>query len=411
MFEIEKDNAKIGKHLEKLILSKHKSIRQFCREYLKLSKGNYDKTEKDNCDKKEDEKELDNMATRMSAITNGKKSIQFYDLPIFCKLLEVSCEEIITAGRHYEPISGHVTNYEIAFSKDRNKWEKYINRPDKLILNSDEYCKTVIDYALEFKNYDFLKYLMDKNYIWFVDNSEDDGKKYILNRAYRFGAGTSIKKRKIYDVDSLDAELMNPEKENKLRQSLISLAIENRDIPMLDTLRAREIPALYDVSLGTSAQANCEDYYDDTVIEEIVTHNEVLDYFTDDIEIKNQFDNPQMFIYPYIGKVLERLIKIKSKNAEYVIRRITEHNQAVYEKLQSLINIAVEISNLDPMFYYDFNDNEGFLSYMIPGSKEHFAKFCANVIRTDIKSNDPTIEILLNKLNESYDSVRDIKPN
>ena len=409
MFEIENDNAKIGKHLEKLILSKHKSIRQFCREYLKLSKGNYDKTEKDNCDKKEDEKELDNMATRMSAIIKGKKSIQFYDLPIFCKLLEVSCEEIITAGRHYEPISGHVTNYEIAFSKDRDKWEKYINRPDKLILNPDEYCKTVIDYALEFKNYDFLKYLMDKNYIWLVDNSEDNGKKYILNRAYRFGAGTSIEKRKF--SDTLDADLLDPGKENKLRQNLIALAIENKDIPMLDTLRAREIPALYEITIGFSTQTNCEDYYDDTVIEEIVTHNEVLDYFTDDIEIKNQFDNPQMFIYPYIGKVLERLIEIKSKNAEYVIRRITEHNQAVYAKLQSLINIAVEITNLDPMFHFDFNDDEGFLSYMVPGSNEHFAKFCANVIRTDVKSNDSTIEILLNKLNESYDSVRDIKPN
>ena len=395
MFEIEKDNAKIGKHLEKLILSKHKSIRQFCKEYLKLSRGNYD------------EKELDNMATRMSAITNGKKSIQFYDLPIFCKLLEVSCEEIITAGQHYEPISGHVTNYEIAFSKDRNKWEKYINRPDKLILNPDEYCKTVIDYALEFKNYDFLKYLMDKNYIWFVDNSERD----CTQQANGFGAGTSIKKREIYEVDSLDAKLMNPEKENKLRQSLIALAIEKEEFHMLDTLRAREIPALYEITIGFSTQTNCEDYYDDTVIEEIVTHNEVLDYFTDDIKIKNQFDNPQMFIYPYIGNVLERLIEIKSKNTEYVIRRITEHNQAVYEKLQSLINIAVEITNLDPMFYFDFNDNEGFLSYMIPGSKEHFAKFCANVICTDIKSNDPTIEILLNKLNESYDSVRDIKPN
>ena len=407
MFEIEKDNAKIGKHLEKLILSKHKSIRQFCREYLKLSKGNYDKTEKDNCDKKEDEKELDNMATRMSAITNGKKSIQFYDLPIFCELLEVSCEEIITAGQHYEPISGHVTNYEIAFSKDRNKWEKYINRPDKLILNPDEYCKTVIDYALEFKNYDFLKYLMDKNYIWFVDNSERD----CTQQANGFGAGTSIKKREIYEVDSLDAKLMNPEKENKLRQSLIALAIEKEEFHMLDTLRAREIPTLYQACIYMRPPTTSKDYYDDTVIEEIVTHNEVLDYFTDDIKIKNQFDNPQIFIYPYIGKVLERLIEIKSKNAEYVIRRITEHNQAVYEKLQSLINIAVEISNLDPMFYYDFNDNEGFLSYMVPGSNEHFAKFCANVIRTDIKSNDPTIEILLNKLNESYDSVRDIKPN
>ena len=399
MFEIEKDNAKIGKHLEKLILSKHKSIRQFCEKYLKCVNEN------DNY--QVEVKELDNMATRMSAIIKGKKSIQFYDLPIFCKLLEVSCEEIITAGQHYEPISGHVTNYEIAFSKDRNKWEKYINRPDKLILNSDEYGKTVIDYALEFKNYDFLKYLMDKNYIWFVDNSERD----CTQQANGFGAGTSIKKREIYEVDSLDAKLMNPEKENKLRQSLIALAIEKEEFHMLDILRAREIPTLYQACIYMRPPTTSKDYYDDTVIEEIVTHNEVLDYFTDDIKIKNQFDNPQMFIYPYIGKVLERLIEIKSKNAEYVIRRITEHNQAVYEKLQSLINIAVEITNLDPMFYFDFNDNEGFLSYMIPGSKEHFSKFCANVICTDIKSNDPTIEILLNKLNESYDSVRDIKPN
>lgn len=399
MFEIEKDNAKIGKHLEKLILSKHKSIRQFCEKYLKCVNEN------DNY--QVEVKELDNMATRMSAIIKGKKSIQFYDLPIFCKLLEVSCEEIITAGRHYEPISGHVTNYEIAFSKDRDKWEKYINRPDKLILNPDEYCKTVIDYALEFKNYDFLKYLMDKNYIWFVDNSERD----CTQQANGFGAGTSIKKRKIYEVDSLDAELMNPEKENKLRQKLIALAIEKEKFHMLDTLRAREIPTLYQACIYMCPPTTSKDYYDDTVIEEIVTHNEVLDYFTDSIEIKNQFGNPQMFIYPYIGKVVERLIEIKSKNAEYVIRRITEHNQAVYEKLQSLINIAVEITNLDPMVHFDFNDDEGFLSYMVPGSNEHFAKFCANVIRTDIKSNDPTIEILLNKLNESYDSVRDIKPN
>ena len=57
---------------------------------------------------------------------------------------------------------------------------------------------------------------MDKNYIWFVDNSKDDGKKYILNRADRFGAGTSIEKRKF--SDTLDADLLDPGKENKQRE-------------------------------------------------------------------------------------------------------------------------------------------------------------------------------------------------
>ena len=48
------------------------------------------------------------------------------------------------------------------------------------------------------------------------NNSEDDGKKYIFNRAFRFGAGTSIEKRKF--SDTLDADLLDPGKENKQRE-------------------------------------------------------------------------------------------------------------------------------------------------------------------------------------------------
>ena len=57
-------------------------------------------------------------------------------------------------------------------SKKQKDWDSYINREDKLILNYDEYGKSVIDYALEFENYDFLKYLMNNDYIWFVDNGD-----------------------------------------------------------------------------------------------------------------------------------------------------------------------------------------------------------------------------------------------
>lgn len=48
-----------------------------------------------------------------------------------------------------------------------------MKREDKLFLNCDEYRKTVIDYALEFNNYKFIKYLLDEEYIWFVDNSKE----------------------------------------------------------------------------------------------------------------------------------------------------------------------------------------------------------------------------------------------
>ena len=58
-----------------------------------------------------------------------------------------------------------MTNYEIAFTDDPRVWKKYMEREDKIFLNSDEYGKTVIEYALEFKNYKFMKYLMDEGYM------------------------------------------------------------------------------------------------------------------------------------------------------------------------------------------------------------------------------------------------------
>lgn len=107
MFQLEKNNEETGRYLYKLITEKYKSVRKFCKDYIELS--NLD------C---EDNLVITKMQNRMSQIIKGKKAIQTYDLPIFCKLLNVSCEEILSAGKHFFPISGHITNYEIAFSKD-----------------------------------------------------------------------------------------------------------------------------------------------------------------------------------------------------------------------------------------------------------------------------------------------------
>ena len=183
-------NQKIGQYISKLIEnSDFKSTRQFCRAYLEVSGVSVN------------DDELRKMSNRLSAIKKGSKSIQIKDLPVFTQLLDVSCEEILSAGEIRTFNENHMTNYQIAFSDDEKVWQSYINRDDKLILNSDEYNKTVIDYALEFKNYKFLKYLMENNYIWFVSKTPE--KDCYLG----FGAGTSIKRRKIGLIDDLDAEM------------------------------------------------------------------------------------------------------------------------------------------------------------------------------------------------------------
>ncbi|MCM1193100.1 MAG: hypothetical protein NC123_02275 [Butyrivibrio sp.] len=415
MFMLEKNNKKIGAYLNKLILAKYEKMRRFCIAYVKLSglDGN-------------DSSVIAKMQNRMSQIIKGNKAIQIYDLPLFCELLGISCEEILSAGRHFAPISGHVTNYEIAFSKDKIMWDKYINHEDKLILNPDEYNKTVIDYALEFKNYDLLKYLMDNGYIWFVDDSKYD----CHERAFGFSAGTSIKRREIGYQDTLGVTLKYHCEERGLRQKMIALAIGNQDFGMLDCLRAREVPALYQACCYMNPQTKCKDYYDENVVIEIAKSNndKVFSYFSEDFLIIDQFECEHWFIYPYMGKLLGQLIANKNKYVEAVLRRTIDHNKRVYNKLREMVNEAFErsehffnhndsfkvpvetvVGNI--MHYYQFDDEDGFLSYMFAKAKKDYLRFCANVIYVEEKSDNFLVHTLIEELNRSYEAVRNIQPD
>lgn len=414
MFQIEKNNEKIGAYLNNLIIAKYKKVRKFCIAYIKLS----------GLDCK-DNSVIAKMQNRMSQIIKGKKAVQTYDLPIFCELLNVSCEEILSTGRHFVPISGHITNYEIAFSKDKSTWDKYINRDDKLILNPDEYNKTIIDYALEFKNYEFLKYLMDNKYIWFVDDSKHD----CHEMAFGFFAGTSIKRREIGCQDTLDVELRYRGEERGLRQKMIALAMENNDFEMLTSLHAREVPALYQACSYMNPQTKCKDYYNENVIEEIAKSSDrILRYFSEDFTIQDNFGYEHRFIYPYMDKLIKLLIENKNKYAEAVLRRALKHNEGVLKKLSAMIDEAFEISRnyftygdnfKEPievvvkyaMQYYRFDIDDGFISYSFVRPQKDSSRFCANVVHVESESNNLLISTLIEELNKSYDAVRNIQPD
>ena len=253
MFEL--DDIKTGEYLKKLVDEKgYETTADFCRDYLKLKNKNNDITET----------ELQNERNRFGAIFKGKKKIQIHDLPALTELLCVSCEEILSAGKKYVPTINHITNYEIAQSKDRKIWDEYMKREDKLFLNCDEYRKSVIDYAFEFKNYDFIKYLLEEGYIEFVDNSKEE---YEL---YHYGAKTSIKPnwdRFISQTDHfLSIELFE---QDRLRTQTIALAIESNDCDILDSMRAREIPEMHNVTLWNADSVDFEKNRNDVLIEAI----------------------------------------------------------------------------------------------------------------------------------------------
>ena len=413
MFKVEKNNAKIGRYLDDLIKQKYEFRREFCRAYIRAA------------GEEPTHETVNNMSNRLAQIVKGNKAIQTYDLPYFCELLGVSCEQILSAGEYAMPIANRVTNYSIACSKDPAEWEAYINRADKLILNSDEYCRTVLDYALEFGNYDFIKFLMDKNYIWFDSRNDKD---YVQT----FGAGTSIERRKIGYIDyGLEGRLKT---EDELRMNLIALAVDRNDSKMLDALRARENPQLYfKVHYAPGCSVDFDSFYNERVVEHIASSSEeILDYFTDSFEIRDRVrykdgsNRVHTFLFPYISQLLDLLIAAKSPFAETALKKAIKHNKKTYKRLRELI---LSVKN-DEYFYehyseeyaknlwlaackqdLHFYDNGSIVIFSAIFSHTGLDGMITNVAHATKVPSSPILKHLVEELNESYWKIKNLKEN
>ena len=411
MFKHE-NNQKIGAYLSELIENKYHSKRQFCKAYINAVGGDV-----------KNDGEIRNMANRISQITKGTKAIQTYDLPIFTDLLGVSCEQILSAGEYSVPQAKRVTNYAIAFSKDPAEWEAFINREDKLILNQDEYCKTILDYALEFRNYELLKYLMDKEYIWFDSRKDND---YVIN----FGAGTSIERRHRSFTDyGLQAKL---NEENELRLNLIALAADHNDLKMMQSLRARETTGMYYfIHYLDFHRTDFYESYNERMVRHISkSSNEVLDYFTDEFEIRDRVrykdgrDSKHTFIYPFITELLDLIIEEKSQFTETAIKKLIKHNKTTYDKLTLLIKKLKddEWYSAEHMKKYwlihckedlRFSEEDNIVSFCGHYTSDEFKSvpygLITNIAHTTKNSKDPIIKHLIEELNESYDKIKNLK--
>lgn len=407
MFTLE-DNEKIGQYLMERIDEQFQSHRQFCIEYLKASENQA----------KPNNDQIRKMTNRLSQILNGKKGIQIYDLPLFCRLLEVSCEEILSAGKIHTPTSAHLTNYAVAFSKSEDEWTAYIERGDSPILNVDEYGKTIIDYALEAENYDFLKYLMDKQFIWFVGTDQNG---YYTG----FGAGTSIEKANFPYPTNYNVLNGNLRMRDELRTHMIALAIKHEDIGMLEELHAREIPSLYQISVYTSRPNACRQYYNVKLMDAL-THadNKILEYFSKEFKITDNFGCTNSFIFPFIGELVERLLQTQNEFVEYILKDAIQHNQYVYDQLLSLMADTIKFyrKDYDPtntwgkdyltkmiLNYFDFYDDGSLVNYgaLVPTMKKGV---CSNIIRINASSKDTLINRRILELNDLYDAIHNMTP-
>lgn len=394
-------NEEIGKYLFKLIDEKNdkfKSGRDFCKQYLFLEKG-----------EQPSDDEIQKQANRLSGIKSGKYGLQIQDLGYYTELLEITCEELLSAGKSKPAFPDRYSNYTFAHSTDRGYWERYINNDDKLFLNADEYGKTILDYAFECENYGLIKFLTENNYITIVDN--ESTKDYVMT----FMPPDKAMKYMSRNANKLNDEIIN---NDKIRTTVVALAIKKNDKYFLTKLRAREIPALYSVcEYGFSTQFdNFESSYNDKLTNAVANADkEILGYFSEPFSIKSEHSEG-VFIYPFLGRLLDKMISENNKNTVYVLERTLDYNSNVLNELsekiaQSYIMYKKYCDDKEAFSgavkYFDMNDN-GVFTFMNydPSDTSNLIKMKSNVIHISKRSKDEKVNELISKINKIYFAIK-----
>lgn len=410
MFHL-KSNAEIGAYFANLVKkSNFKSMRQFGKAYLQT------------LGKPTNNESLQNMSDKLAQIKNGKNSIQLSDLPVFTHLLGVTCEQLLSAGEYCVPAADYMTIRQFAATHDPADWETFVQREDKPFLNLDEFGKNAIEYALEFKNYDLLKYLMDQGYIWFIG---PDSKEYYKN----FSAGTSIKRRDPRTLDVLPYDLHALHQDtDRLRRQMICLALDRKDFEMLGRLKAREIPTLYGLPVPNIADADLDIFYDEDLIHRIADADDcVIDYFSQEFTIPERHHPERIntYIFPYISDVLKILLERNHPCAEAVLKRCAEHNKKFLDHLETVITkiVAHNTQMYEETWSYDRNaSQEDIYQYSLRNlyffrCNDIVTSWSAldhdggvtNLVFIDNETDNFRLAPLINDINTSYNKVMEIQ--
>ena len=319
---------------------------------------------------------------------------------------------MLSAGAVCKPITNRRTNYNFAFSTDERDWIEYINREDCIASYADEFGKTVVDYAIEFKNYGFIRFLIENGYITLI--SDDRGL-----AGFNFGANTSLKVRP-YEAKTFENELY----ENKiLRTQIIALALEHGDYAVLEEMRAREFPPQLTMTTNSVHGVKFAEYYDEQYIEAILhSKSKVIQYFCEEYYVKSQWQNEEfLWMFPFMDELIVKAVKANSSKAITLLDAAIKHNEETYNNLKkSILYVAKRARE-------DFRRNVGFQEviadvlrdYHISEEKNVICFWCyffreahqvvTNVISADVQSKKPEIQSRIDRLNELYSQIINIK--
>ncbi len=182
---------------------------------------------------------------------------------------------------------------------------------------------------------------------------------------------------------------------------------------MLDKLRARELPELYNLQYLSSIQPDFNASCNAKNIQHIAkSSKKILEYFTDSFEIddfmkyKDGSKRKHTFVFPYISQLLDRLVSDNSPFANRALEKMIAYNSSVLEKTDKLVS-KVQASRYYYEEYWDHNFGYYKESDIVRFHDEGTTNgIITNIAKVTKKSDDSKTNELEISLNSIYNKIK-----
>ena len=418
MLEIEsKEN--IGAFLSDLVNIKYNKLSDFVKDYLTVTNETIES------------KSVRNTKNYFLQMFKGEKSIQSYHLAPFSRLLGVSCESILTAGKSDIRVSEYyLSNYDIAASDDGRTWRYQFEHNKRAFLNHDEYGKTIFDYAIENQNYALIQFMKEKKLFDLNKNMCEPGWSYDVN-----DLNEKIEIKDEFEKYRYNSAAYYHISENDYyRSQLTAMAVERNDIEMLELIKARESRkiGIYGINKYNENEKKQICFSSEIISIANTDDEKIIEYFTGEYhkkdplgyKFKNDDECYSMLIYNNIGEAAEKMTKsgnCKYKHLQKVLRAIYEHNKCVKDEFQKRFDDSYDKSvaagyQSDEAYFVSLLQNvlEISADKKLFSIRSSFQPLClfSNVIRVNCdidKLEDELVKTYVQKINEIHDFFSDLK--
>lgn len=317
------DDKMIGEKLRELILTRYHTIRDFILACLE-ERG-----------ESATEVNRNRRANQLSQIFKGRKQIQILDLKLYANVLNVSPEYILSAGQEQGPKRRRLTNASVAKSLMPAVWRNYLQTPTE--QDVDEYGKTLVEYAVEYKNCELIHYLVDTGHIIYWGDTEAG------RQIHGLGAildcwGISEEQEGFVQLPKRMTRgnaAFRLEDDPALREGLMRLAIEANDVRLLQEMHARKTQEQTDTCNGWMPVETGE--VDHSLVDAIAAaEDEVIAYFAEEYTIKDNYQKHERWLSPFFTPLLHSLLEKNHPLAEQMLKTAAEHNQYACDYLSRL---------------------------------------------------------------------------